>query len=360
MSTPKKPRPTMAKSKPKPKVPVTTTGKRKKNKDDKDDDDDVMDVEEDQVVSSSSSSSSSNSSDSSDSSSSSGSGSGSSGSESESESESESDSSDSGSSSSASSKDVEEEEENYEVESGEEDDEDIFYDMSSEDEAVDNGDEQYELDQSEIIQPDDQLILIEVVGEDPGILVNNQYSLIGLDTPTPLLQIGERMYRGRYQDVVGTQLFFRNPKRQHQPHRPDAAAAAANFDDLQLNIDLNNNNSTEPTTTTTTTSEDGTTNTTTTQTQETQQIDTNNIRLQYEIPRLDHLVYVNKTQKRLVFQSVQIREKNSAAMPTSVYRHSMPRTPAKSTAAAADEVMGGGVGGGVDHSINSPEKSSAG
>eukprot|EP01133_Synstelium_polycarpum_P010727 gene10727-12486_t len=94
------------------------------------------------------------------------------------------------------------EDDDEEDDDDEDDDEDFYYQIPSDQEDDETLKDRPIFDPSEEILPDDELILLEIEGEDPGILVNAKYSLIGLDSDTPMLQIGTQLFKGKYQDVV--------------------------------------------------------------------------------------------------------------------------------------------------------------
>ena len=56
---------------------------------------------------------------------------------------------------------------------------------------------------------EDVFILLELPDTPANFLSSNtSYSLIGLDTPTPVLKIGSAVFRGTHEDVLGTHLVF--------------------------------------------------------------------------------------------------------------------------------------------------------
>ena len=56
---------------------------------------------------------------------------------------------------------------------------------------------------------EDVFILLELPDTPASFLSSNtSYSLIGLDTPTPVLKLGSAVFRGTHEDVLGTHLVF--------------------------------------------------------------------------------------------------------------------------------------------------------
>ncbi|TFK51501.1 hypothetical protein OE88DRAFT_1680309 [Heliocybe sulcata] len=64
-------------------------------------------------------------------------------------------------------------------------------------------DEEYE-DEEEV-----SYVALDMGSIDPTLLPSiSAYRLIGLDTPTPFVQLGGSTFRGRHHDLLGTELFF--------------------------------------------------------------------------------------------------------------------------------------------------------
>jgi hypothetical protein len=56
---------------------------------------------------------------------------------------------------------------------------------------------------------EDVYVVLELAGVQPQyLLACETYSLIGLDTPTPMLQLGNAIFRGSHEDTIGTSLIF--------------------------------------------------------------------------------------------------------------------------------------------------------
>mmetsp|Transcript_7412 Transcript_7412/g.11663 ORF Transcript_7412/g.11663 Transcript_7412/m.11663 type:complete len:104 (+) Transcript_7412:263-574(+) len=56
-------------------------------------------------------------------------------------------------------------------------------------------------------EEEEELITLEIEDHEFSELTL-PYSLIGLETDTPILKLGNKVYQGQYQYVVGTHLFF--------------------------------------------------------------------------------------------------------------------------------------------------------
>eukprot|EP01116_Phalansterium_solitarium_P012420 TRINITY_DN28687_c0_g1_i1.p1 TRINITY_DN28687_c0_g1~~TRINITY_DN28687_c0_g1_i1.p1 ORF type:complete len:252 (-),score=74.77 TRINITY_DN28687_c0_g1_i1:118-873(-) len=75
------------------------------------------------------------------------------------------------------------------------------------------------------------LVLLEIDGSDP-IPANCQYSLVGVDTPTPYLTLNDKVFRGRHDEVMGTSMFFeehRQPIDASEPNGPTEIADLSLF-----------------------------------------------------------------------------------------------------------------------------------
>ncbi|KAF2077093.1 hypothetical protein CYY_001602 [Polysphondylium violaceum] len=167
-----------------------------------------------------------------------------------------------------------------------------LYQLSSEEEDIDFNHE--DLNEDEIILPDDTLILMEIDGEDPGYLYEKEYSLIGLESSTPILKIGDVFYMGKYDQTFGTKMFFRNVKKQ-TISLPLSAPSSVKKETLEQEEqqqsstspppldEINNNNNTNS--------------------------NANNEKLKSNEENVESLVYINKTNKRIVFYRVEVEKK---------------------------------------------------
>lgn len=66
---------------------------------------------------------------------------------------------------------------------------------------------------------EESLLLIEFTGNtgDDAINQENNVSMkiLGVESEEPIIQIGKQLYRGEYQDSLGTELFFREVEGEH-------------------------------------------------------------------------------------------------------------------------------------------------
>lgn len=66
---------------------------------------------------------------------------------------------------------------------------------------------------------EESLLLIEFTGNtgDDAINQENNVSMkiLGVESEEPIIQMGKQLYRGEYQDSLGTELFFREVEGEH-------------------------------------------------------------------------------------------------------------------------------------------------
>lgn len=52
-------------------------------------------------------------------------------------------------------------------------------------------------------------VVVEVEGLDVTLITQDiTYSIIGLETETPIMRLGNEFYQGTYEDTIGTSLIF--------------------------------------------------------------------------------------------------------------------------------------------------------
>ena len=55
-------------------------------------------------------------------------------------------------------------------------------------------------------------VVVEVEGLDVTLITQDiTYSIIGLETETPIMRLGNEFYQGTYEDTMGTSLIFQSP-----------------------------------------------------------------------------------------------------------------------------------------------------
>ena len=55
-------------------------------------------------------------------------------------------------------------------------------------------------------------IVVEMEGLDAALIPQDTtYSIIGLDTDTPIMRLGNDFYQGTYEDTIGTSMVFLSP-----------------------------------------------------------------------------------------------------------------------------------------------------
>ncbi|EGC34662.1 hypothetical protein DICPUDRAFT_153092 [Dictyostelium purpureum] len=208
-------------------------------------------------------------------------------------------------------------------------DDDELYQISSEDEANITLQEE-DLQEDELILPEDTLILLEISGEDPGFLLDKQYSLIGLDTPNPILKIGDIFYRGQYEEVFGTQLFFRNVSKKvttsnnninnfTQNTQPPGYSSQTLDSTQPLESSVNTNNDIDNNSKNENNDENDSiefnTNKDTQQTQNSQQTQTQQ-HTNSRYKEVESLVYINKTSKKIIFHKIEVEKKKLISKPS--------------------------------------------
>ncbi|GLB42995.1 putative TFIIIC subunit [Lyophyllum shimeji] len=75
-------------------------------------------------------------------------------------------------------------------------------------------DEEYE-DEEEVAY-----VTLDLGNIEPTLVPSSStYRLIGLDTPTPFLQLSGTIMKGRHENLLGTELIFTDGKDPHDPHK---------------------------------------------------------------------------------------------------------------------------------------------
>eukprot|EP00128_Syssomonas_multiformis_P002962 Colp12_sorted_trinity150504_noHs@21897 len=62
---------------------------------------------------------------------------------------------------------------------------------------------------------DEQIVNVEIEGVLDKEFLNacaGKYTMIGLDTPTPILKMGEAIFRGEYKESMGSCMIFKETK----------------------------------------------------------------------------------------------------------------------------------------------------
>jgi len=66
---------------------------------------------------------------------------------------------------------------------------------------------------------EESLVLVEFAGNtgDDALNQDNNVSMkiLGVESEQPIIQMGKQLYRGEYQDTLGTELFFREVEGDH-------------------------------------------------------------------------------------------------------------------------------------------------
>ena len=74
-----------------------------------------------------------------------------------------------------------------------------------------SGDEADEAEEDD--EYEDVYVVLELAGVEQQYLAScDSYSIIGLDTPTPMLQVGNATFRGTHEEQLGTSLVFSDDK----------------------------------------------------------------------------------------------------------------------------------------------------
>lgn len=61
-------------------------------------------------------------------------------------------------------------------------------------------------------------VVVEVEGLDVTLITQDiTYSIIGLETETPIMRLGNEFYQGTYEDTMGTSLIFQSPNDTSEP-----------------------------------------------------------------------------------------------------------------------------------------------
>ncbi|KAF9516026.1 hypothetical protein BS47DRAFT_1257445, partial [Hydnum rufescens UP504] len=56
-------------------------------------------------------------------------------------------------------------------------------------------------------------VTLDLGATDPTMLPNaSTYRLVGLETPTPFLQVGNTVYKGSHETLLGSELLFKDGK----------------------------------------------------------------------------------------------------------------------------------------------------
>lgn len=84
-----------------------------------------------------------------------------------------------------------------------------------------SNDEDYETLEDGSIDEEVSYVTLDLGPIEPTLVPSSsEYRLIGLDTPTPYLQLSGTIFKGAHKTLLGTELLFSEPKDDHQPYGP--------------------------------------------------------------------------------------------------------------------------------------------
>jgi len=96
-------------------------------------------------------------------------------------------------------------------------------------------DEQYETTADGDVEEVVSYVTVDVAGIDPALVASSSsFRLIGLDTPTPFLQLSGTILKGRHQQLLGTELLFLEGKDDADPTKKSLALVGTTEQRIKL------------------------------------------------------------------------------------------------------------------------------
>jgi len=77
--------------------------------------------------------------------------------------------------------------------------------------------QEYEVLEDGSVEEEVEYVTVDLGQVEPTLVPSSsEYRLVGLDTPTPFLQLSGTIFKGKHQTLLGTELLFAEPKDDHQ------------------------------------------------------------------------------------------------------------------------------------------------